>query len=57
MTTLEEVGIHLDMTIAVVDAESLDTVIKMDIAKKQLQHTDLIILNKCVTYPGIPCLV
>ncbi|CAA7410363.1 unnamed protein product [Spirodela intermedia] len=46
LTTLEEVGIHLDMTVAVVDAESLDTVIKMDIAKKQLQHVDLILLNK-----------
>ncbi|XP_078428472.1 uncharacterized protein LOC144700802 isoform X2 [Wolffia australiana] len=47
VATLEEFGVHLDMTVAVVDAESLDKVIKLDIAQKQLQHVDLILLNKC----------
>lgn len=44
---LEEVRIHLDMTVAVVDAESLDKIVKLDIVKKQLQHVDLVLLNKC----------
>ncbi|KAG9447981.1 hypothetical protein H6P81_014109 [Aristolochia fimbriata] len=44
---LEEVGIHLDLTIAVVDAESLDKILSMDIVKQQLQHVDLVLLNKC----------
>ncbi|XP_039143663.1 P-loop guanosine triphosphatase YjiA-like [Dioscorea cayenensis subsp. rotundata] len=44
---LEEVGIHLDLTITVVDAESLDKVVKIDIVKKQLEHVDLVLLNKC----------
>ncbi|XP_068669095.1 uncharacterized protein [Aristolochia californica] len=44
---LEEVGIHLDITIAVVDAESLHKILSMDIVKQQLQHVDLVLLNKC----------
>lgn len=44
---LEEVGIHLDITVAVVDAESLDKILHIDIVKKQLQQVDLVLLNKC----------
>lgn len=44
---LEAVGIHLDMTIAVVDAESLQKILSIDIVKLQLQHVDLVLLNKC----------
>lgn len=44
---LEEVGIHLDITVAVVDAESLDKVASIDIVKEQLRHVDLVLLNKC----------
>ncbi|XP_020270804.1 uncharacterized protein LOC109845989 [Asparagus officinalis] len=47
VTELEEVGIHLDITVAVVDAESLDKILHIDIVKKQLQHVDLVLLNKC----------
>lgn len=43
---LKEVGIHLDITVAVVDAESLDQILHMDIVKKQLQQVDLVLLNK-----------
>ncbi|RWR86360.1 COBW domain-containing protein 1-like protein [Cinnamomum micranthum f. kanehirae] len=43
---LEAVGIHLDMTIAVVDAESLQKILSIDIVKLQLQHVDLVLLNK-----------
>ena len=43
---LEEVGIHLDITVAVVDAESLDKILHIDIVKKQLQQVDLVLLNK-----------
>ncbi|WOL06974.1 hypothetical protein Cni_G15709 [Canna indica] len=44
---LKEVGIHLDLTVAVVDAESLDKIINIDIVKNQLQHVDIVLLNKC----------
>ncbi|KAK8916719.1 hypothetical protein KSP39_PZI022983 [Platanthera zijinensis] len=44
---LEEVGIKLDLTVAVVDAESLDKIIALDIVKKQLEHVDIVLLNKC----------
>lgn len=44
---LEEVGIHLDMIVTVVDAESLHKILSMDIVKQQLQHVDLVLLNKC----------
>ncbi|XP_028555134.1 uncharacterized protein LOC110093639 isoform X2 [Dendrobium catenatum] len=44
---LEQVGINLDLTVAVVDAESLEKIIKLDIVKKQLEHVDLVLLNKC----------
>lgn len=44
---LEEVGIHLDMTVAVVDAELLDKISQVDIVKKQLQQVDIVLLNKC----------
>ncbi|KAG0486553.1 hypothetical protein HPP92_008648, partial [Vanilla planifolia] len=47
VAVLEEVGIHLDLTVAVVDAESLEKIIKLDIVKKQLEHVDLVLLNKC----------
>lgn len=43
---LEEVGINLDLTVAVVDAESIDKIINLDIARKQLQHVDIVLLNK-----------
>lgn len=46
MAELEQVGINLDLTVAVVDAESLDNIIKLDIVKKQLEHVDLVLLNK-----------
>ncbi|KAG6497998.1 COBW domain-containing protein C15D4.05-like [Zingiber officinale] len=44
---LKEVGIHLDLTVAVVDAESLDKIINIDIVRRQLQHVDIVLLNKC----------
>ncbi|XP_058101121.1 uncharacterized protein LOC131245583 [Magnolia sinica] len=44
---LEEVGINLDWIIAVVDAESLPKILSMDVVKQQLQHVDLVLLNKC----------
>ncbi|XP_008784425.2 uncharacterized protein LOC103703366 [Phoenix dactylifera] len=44
---LEEVGINLDLTVAVVDAESIDKIINLDIVRKQLQHVDIVLLNKC----------
>ncbi|XP_077250980.1 uncharacterized protein LOC143890258 [Tasmannia lanceolata] len=44
---LEEVGIHLDLTVTVVDAESLDKILSIDVVKQQLQHVDLVLLNKC----------
>lgn len=44
---LEEVGINLDLTVAVVDAESIDKIINIDIVRKQLQHVDIVLLNKC----------
>ncbi|URE43800.1 CobW/HypB/UreG, nucleotide-binding domain [Musa troglodytarum] len=44
---LKEVGIHLDLVVAVVDAESLDKIIKIDIVRKQLEHVDIVLLNKC----------
>ncbi|CAL9118495.1 unnamed protein product [Musa acuminata var. zebrina] len=43
---LKEVGIHLDLVVAVVDAESLDKIIKIDIVRKQLEHVDIVLLNK-----------
>lgn len=46
MAELKEVGIHLDLTVAVVDAESLDKIINIDIVRKQLQHVDIVLLNK-----------
>lgn len=47
MAELEEVGINLDLTVAVVDAESLEKIITLDIVKKQLENVDLVLLNKC----------
>lgn len=35
------------MTVAVVDAESLDKILSIDVVKQQLQHVDLVLLNKC----------
>lgn len=46
MAELKEVGIHLDLVVAVVDAESLDKIIKIDIVRKQLEHVDIVLLNK-----------
>ncbi|KAJ0962637.1 hypothetical protein J5N97_027759 [Dioscorea zingiberensis] len=44
---LEEVGMHLDLIITVVDAESLHKIININLVKKQLEHVDLVLLNKC----------
>ncbi|KAL5997513.1 hypothetical protein ACLOJK_008443 [Asimina triloba] len=44
---LEEVGINLDMVVAVVDAETLPKILSVDVVKRQLQHVHLVLLNKC----------
>lgn len=43
---LGEVGIQLDVTVAVVDGESLDKVLHIDVVKQQLQQVDIVLLNK-----------
>lgn len=54
---LEVAGVHLDMIVTVVDAEALDAILDLHVARKQLVIADLVLINKCEPHPTLCSLV